>query len=157
MVPFTCKSVWAKGFNWTIYSINLFGIWNKPLLNDWPLGAYNRAFTIILLYCYINDFFFSLGTHRFQTCYGKVGKTFPFIILSAWYPGITRNNNLHFRSFLSYWQHIVYFCLFIPRALQFFLYLQKWILQIQDGRKLPSPIINFVNSLHQAIFYWILC
>ncbi|XP_068747230.1 sterile alpha motif domain-containing protein 3-like isoform X1 [Montipora capricornis] len=35
-----------------------------------------------------------------------------------------------------------------PGLNNFYLYLQKCILQIQDGRKLPSSIISFVNSLH---------
>lgn len=33
------------------------------------------------------------------------------------------------------------------RLKNFFLYLQKCILQIQDGRKLPASIISFVNDL----------
>ena len=33
------------------------------------------------------------------------------------------------------------------RLNSFFLYLQKCILQVQDGRKLPSTVIALVNSL----------
>ena len=35
-----------------------------------------------------------------------------------------------------------------PPGLVHFLHLQKCILQVQDGRKLPSSIIHFVNSLY---------
>jgi len=34
-----------------------------------------------------------------------------------------------------------------PGLNNFFLYLQKCILQVQDGRKLPSTVIALVNSL----------
>ena len=36
-----------------------------------------------------------------------------------------------------------------PGLANFFLYLQKCILQIQDGKKLPCSIISFVNSVHE--------
>ena len=35
-----------------------------------------------------------------------------------------------------------------PQTLNnFYLYLQKWVLNIQDGKKLPAAVINFVNDL----------
>lgn len=36
-----------------------------------------------------------------------------------------------------------------PGLANFFLYLQKCILQIQDGKKLPCSIISFVNLVHE--------
>ena len=36
-----------------------------------------------------------------------------------------------------------------PGLKNFFLYLQKCILHIQDGKKLPSSVISLVNSFHE--------
>ena len=36
-----------------------------------------------------------------------------------------------------------------PGLTNFFLFLQKCILHIQDGKKLPSSVISLVNSFHE--------
>ena len=36
-----------------------------------------------------------------------------------------------------------------PGLTNFYLFLQKCILQIQDDKKLPSSLISFVNSIHE--------
>lgn len=36
----------------------------------------------------------------------------------------------------------------------FYLYLQKCILQLQDGKKLPSTVINFVNDIDAMSKIW---
>ena len=36
-----------------------------------------------------------------------------------------------------------------PGLTNFYLFLQKCILHIQDGKKLPSSLISFVNSVHE--------
>ena len=36
-----------------------------------------------------------------------------------------------------------------PGLTNFYLFLQKCILQIHDGKKLPSSLISFVNSIHE--------
>ena len=36
-----------------------------------------------------------------------------------------------------------------PGLTNFYLFLQKCILQIQDGKKFPSSLISFVNYIHE--------
>ena len=36
-----------------------------------------------------------------------------------------------------------------PGLTNFYFFLQKCILHIQDGKKLPSSLISFVNSIHE--------
>ena len=38
---------------------------------------------------------------------------------------------------------------YLPGLTNFYLFLQKCILHIQDGKKLPSSLISFVNSVHE--------
>ena len=45
--------------------------------------------------------------------------------------------------------YYVFMCNYPPGLANFYSYIQKCILHISDGKKLPSSLMSFVNSLHE--------
>ena len=45
--------------------------------------------------------------------------------------------------------YYVFMCNYTPGLANFYSYIQKCILHISDGKKLPSSLMSFVNSLHE--------